>query len=88
MTLNKVTIIDQRTINEDGQILVREATYIIDIDTQERLFGPRYYRYVLSPGDNVSNYPAIIRRIANLEWTPAVIAAFLAKRIQNTTGSV
>jgi hypothetical protein len=76
MALERRTVIDLRQVLEDGQIQVREATYIVDTDTGERVSNPSYHRYVLAPGDDVSAHPEAIQRIANAEWTKEVVAAF------------
>lgn len=79
MNLQKQTVIDVRTILEDGQIQVREATYVVDIDTGERVMGPTYHRYVVVPGDDVSKLDQGVQRLAATEWTDEVIAAFRRK---------
>lgn len=78
--LDKQSVVDSRQVLEDGQIHIRVATYVVDTVTGERVMGPNYRRYVVAPDEDVSQQPAAVRRLANLEWTPAVVAAYIAAK--------
>jgi len=74
--INKETAIDQITIQENGIILYREATRIIE-DGKE--LTKTYHRTSLTPGQDITNQPANVVAIANTVWTPEVIAAYQAQ---------
>lgn len=78
MALTKRQEIGARTILADGQIQVRVDT-VIEEDGAE--LSRTHHRYVLEPGAAVVGEPAVVQRVANAEWTPAVIAAFEAKKV-------
>jgi hypothetical protein len=61
---------------EDFQLQVRTDT-VVKEDGQE--LSRQYFRVVLAPGDDVSGYPKIVQDVANLLWTPEVIAERQAK---------
>jgi hypothetical protein len=64
-------------ITDDGQLELRRTRVITDGDD---LIGERHHRVVLYPGDpSISTYPARVRQIAQIIWTPAVIAAWQAR---------
>ena len=77
MTLTKRTEIGARAVLADGQIQVRVDT-VIEEDGKE--LSRTYHRKVLAPGDDITNEPAEIKRVATAEWTPAVVAAFEAAK--------
>ena len=76
MTLEYLTVIDQRTVTEDSFVQIREATYIVDTATGTRVAGPTYHRYVLEPGEDIDHLPLKIRNLCAAEWTPEVVDAF------------
>ena len=78
MALSKNTVIDRIEILETGHIQVRRATYIEEDGV--RVTDPRYSRRVYEPGDDVGVEHAKVRAIASVVWTPAVIAAHLARK--------
>jgi hypothetical protein len=78
MAITKTVVIDQITIQEDGLILVRQATRVFDDDGTK--IGERFFRLTLEPGVDVTSYPQRLQRIAAAVWTPAVIAAYQAAR--------
>jgi hypothetical protein len=61
---------------EDGQIEYRKTRVLTD--------GPdvfeKHFRQVLEPGQDVTSFPAKLRQICAVVWTPAVIAAYLAAK--------
>ena len=77
MALSKEVIIDQITITENGIVLYREATRIMEDGTQ---LSQTYHRTSLTPGQDIANEPANVVAICNVAWTPEVIAKFNANK--------
>ena len=73
MTLNKEQKIDQITVTENGVILYREATKILE-DGNE--VSKTYHRSSLTPAQDLTGIPANVVAICNAAWTEEVIAAF------------
>jgi hypothetical protein len=63
---------------EDGSIQVREATVIIREGVADPSYPPRYHRYVLHPGDDLSGRDARITAVAAAAWTADVIGSWQA----------
>lgn len=63
-------------ITDDGFIELRQTKVVFE-DTVE--IARRHAREVLYPGQNVTTYPAKVRNIAQVIWTPAVIQAYQDK---------
>jgi len=76
MSIEKVKVIDQITVTENGIILYREATRIIE-DGKE--LTKTYHRSSLTPGQDLTGQPANVVAIANTVWTEEVIAAYQAQ---------
>lgn len=76
MSLTKTTTIDQITVNENGTVLYREATRIME-DGNE--ISKTYHRSSLSPGQDLTGIPANVVAICNVAWTAEVIAAYQAQ---------
>jgi hypothetical protein len=77
MTITKQTVVDQITVNENGIILYREATRIIE---DGKVLTQTYHRSSLTPGQDLTGQPANVVAICNTAWTPEVIAAYQAAR--------
>lgn len=75
MALTKETVIDQITVTENGVVLYREATRIMEDGTE---LSKAYHRYSLSPGKDLAGVPANVVAICNVAWTPEVVAAYQA----------
>ena len=75
MLLTKQTVIDQITVTENGTVLYREATRIMEDGKQ---LSQTYHRSSLTPGQDVTNQPANVAAICNAAWTDAVVAAYQA----------
>jgi len=73
MALTKQVAIDQITIIENGVVLVREVTRIIEDEIE---ISKQYHRTSLVPNSNVSNQPENVQAICNAAWTPEVISAY------------
>lgn len=73
--LTKETKIDQITVTENGIVLFREATRILEDGVE---LSKTYHRSSLTPGQDISGVPANVQAICNAAWTPEVVAAFNA----------
>ena len=73
MSLTKSTVIDQITVTENGIVLFREATRIMEDGVE---LSKTYHRSSLTPGQDLTGIPANVVAICNAAWTPEVIAAF------------
>jgi len=76
MSLTKSSTIDQITVTENGTVLYREATRIME-DGNE--ISKTYHRSTLMPGQDLTGVPANVAAICNVAWTPEVIAAYQAQ---------
>ena len=83
MSLTKSTTIDQITVTENGIVLYREATRIMEDGNQ---LSQTYHRSSLTPGQNLTGIPANVAAICNVAWTAEVIAAYEAQIAENTLG--
>lgn len=76
MALTKETVVDQITVTENGIVLYREATRIME-DGQQ--LSQTYHRTSLTPGQDLTGQPANVAAICNVAWTPEVISAYQAQ---------
>jgi hypothetical protein len=76
MALEKQVVIDQITVTENGIILYREATKIIEDGVE---LTKKYHRTSLTPGQDLTGQPANVVAIANTVWTAECIAAYEAQ---------
>ena len=82
--ITKETVVDQITVVENGIVLYREATRIME-DGEE--ISKKYHRTSLTPGQDLSGQPANVVAICNVAWTPDVIAAYQAAQESNKLGA-
>jgi predicted ThiF/HesA family dinucleotide-utilizing enzyme len=80
MSIEKVKVVDQTTVTENGIILYREATKIIEDGVE---LTKTYHRSSLTPGQDLTGQPAQVVAIANTVWTDEVIAAYQAMQEAN-----
>jgi DNA-binding transcriptional LysR family regulator len=80
MSLTKTTTVDQITVTEDGTVLYREATRIME-DGKE--LSKTYHRSSLTPGKDLTGIPTNVVAICNVAWTEAVIAAYQAAQAES-----
>jgi len=73
VAITKETKVDQITVTENGIVLYREATRIME-DGEE--LTKKYHRNSLTPGQDLTGVPDNVQAICNVAWTPEVIAAF------------
>lgn len=76
MALTKEVVVDQITIVEDGTVMYRQATRILEDGKQ---ISETFHRTSLYPGQDVAGQPAQVVSICSLVWTPAVVASFQKK---------
>ena len=73
MSLSKEKVIDQITVTENGTVLFREATRIIEDGV---VISQTYHRSSLNPGQDLTNIPEQVTAICNVVWTPEVITSY------------
>jgi DNA-binding transcriptional LysR family regulator len=76
--LTKQTKVDQITVTENGIVLYREATSILEDGVE---LSKTYHRSSLTPGQDLAGVPDNVVAICNAAWTPEVIAAYQAQVI-------
>jgi hypothetical protein len=84
MAITKETTVDQITVTENGIILYREATKIIEDGVE---LTKKYHRTSLTPGQDLTGQPANVVAICNTAWTPEVVAAYQAQQEANRLGT-
>ena len=75
MAITKTTNIDQITVTENGIVLYREATRIMEDGNQ---ISQAYHRTSLIPAQDLTGQPANVVAICNAAWTAEVVAAYQA----------
>ena len=75
MAITKETAIDQITVTENGIILYREATRIMEDGTE---LTKTYHRSSLTPAQDLTGVPEKVVAICNTAWTADVVAAYQA----------
>ena len=76
MALTKTTVVDQITVCENGIVLYREATRIMEDGNQ---ISQTYHRTSLTPAQDLTGQPANVVAICNAAWTAEVVAAYQAQ---------
>jgi hypothetical protein len=82
--ITKETVVDNITVTENGIVLYREATRIME-DGKE--LTKTYHRSSLTPGQDLTGQPEKVAAICNVAWTPEVIAAYQAAQQANQPGA-
>lgn len=77
MSLTKQTVIDQITVQENGTVLYREATRIMEDGVQ---LSQTFHRSSLTPSQDLTGIPANVVAICNAAWTTEVVAAYQASQ--------
>ena len=75
MAITKETAIDQITVTENGIILYREVTRIMEDGTE---LTKTYHRNSLTPDQDLKGVPEKVVAICNAAWTQDVIDAYKA----------
>ena len=81
MSITKSTVIDQITVTENGIVLYREATRIMEDGNQ---ISQTYHRSSLTPAQDLTGVPANVVAICNTVWTAECIAAYQAAQESTT----
>ena len=76
MAITKETSVDQITVTENGVVMYRNATRIME-DGNE--LTKSYHRSSLTPAQDLTGVPANVVAICNTVWTAEVIAAYQAE---------
>lgn len=79
MAITKETAVDQITVQENGIVLFREVTRIMEDGTE---LTKTYHRSSLTPGQDLTSQPEKVVAICNAAWTLEVIAKY-----NETTGA-
>jgi len=82
MAITKEKVIDQITVTENGIVLYREATRIMEDGNQ---LSQTYHRTSLTPAQDLTGQPANVVAICNAAWTAEVIAAYQAAQAERVT---
>ena len=82
MSLTKTTTVDQITVTENGIILYREATRIMEDGNQ---ISKTYHRSSLTPAQDLTGVPANVVAHCNTAWTADVVAAYQAAQTERAT---
>jgi DNA-binding transcriptional LysR family regulator len=80
MALTKTTNVDQITVTENGIVLYREATNIMEDGEQ---LSQTFHRTSLTPAQDLTGVPANVVAICNTAWTAEVVAAYQAQVAKN-----
>ena len=76
MSLTKSTTVDQITVTENGIVLYREATRIMEDGNQ---LSQTFHRTSLVPGQDLTGIPTNVVAHCNVAWTADVVAAYQAQ---------
>ena len=79
MSLTKTTTVGQITVTENGIVLYRETTRIME-DGNE--LSKTFHRSSLTPGQDLTGVPANVAAICNVAWTADVVAAYQAAQAE------
>lgn len=80
-------IIDKIEILENCVLQIRQNNQIID-DSNNLVIASSFERWVLSPGDDISNQDPKIKAVAEALWTNDVIASYKANIFSDIAPSV
>ena len=85
MSITKTTNVDQITVTENGVVLYREATRIMEDGVE---ISKTFHRSSLAPASDLTGVPDSVVAICNVAWTAEVIAAYQAQvEARNTVGA-
>ena len=85
MAITKETAVDQITVTENGTILYREATRIMEDGTE---LTKTYHRNSLTPAQDLTGVPEKVVAICNAAWTQDVIDAYKASKVEDEPAQV
>ena len=76
MALTKEVKIDQITVTENGIVLVREVTRVLEDGVE---LSKQYHRSSFVPGQDMTEQNPSVAAICNTAWTPEVVSAYAAQ---------
>jgi hypothetical protein len=79
MALSKEKNIDQIEVTSNGIIQVRESTKIVE---DGNVLSTTYHRWVLTPGQDLTDQADNVKAIANAAWTTEVVTAYQQRQAQ------
>jgi len=85
MSLTKEIAVDQITVTENGTVLVREVTRIMENGNE---LSKQYHRSSFAPSSDVSAQPQNVQDICNVVWTQEIITAYQAQQEERTQGII
>jgi hypothetical protein len=81
MSLTKSTAVDEITVTENGIIMYREATRIMEDGVE---LTKTYHRNSLVPDQDITGVPQKVVAICNVAWTLDVVEKYKAAQIKDT----
>jgi hypothetical protein len=75
MTIEKIIVVDQIEVVENGCVQVRTKTSVVEDGSQ---ISQSFHRHVVAPGDDYSSQDARVQAICAATHTQEVIEAFKA----------
>jgi hypothetical protein len=78
MSLNKTTVVDQITVEQNGVIFFREAISIMENNIE---LSKTHQHTSLTPAQDLTGIPANVVAICNAAWKPEVVAAYEAAQL-------
>jgi len=87
MAITKETVVDQITVTENGIVLFREVTRIMEDGIE---LTKTYHRSSLTPDQDLTGVPEKVVAICNTAWTPEVIEAYKASlpKVEDATAQI
>jgi len=73
MALTTETLIDLIEVLENGTLQVRRAERVLNNGS---VIATSNHRHCLAPGDDLANEDARVAAVAQVVWTPEVVAAY------------
>jgi hypothetical protein len=83
MALTETKEIDKIEVVGNGIVQVREATTILK---DGEFYARTFHRWSFAPESDISAMPANVQAIAQVAWTPEVIATYKAQQEANKLG--
>lgn len=78
MAIEKITVVDQVSVDENGIVHVRSATRLIENGV---VLSQTYHRATLVPGQDVSGQSDRVKAICSATWTPEIVDTYKASLI-------
>jgi hypothetical protein len=76
MALTKEVKIDQITVTENGIVLAREVTRVLEDGVE---LSKQYHRSSFIPNQHMTGQDTSVIAICNVAWTPEVVSAYAAQ---------